>query len=110
MSRGSPSIVIPLRPSRALSVVDATLRQDRRLLQSGKCSKRGAKPFRRHSKRPMTDISLLFEPPFARVVLNRPERHNAISRAMWRALPTIRGAIEARQDALVVLIEGPGEH
>jgi len=58
----------------------------------------------------MTDISLLFEPPFARVVLNRPERRNAISRAMWRALPAIRTAIEARQDALVVLVEGRGGH
>jgi len=59
---------------------------------------------------PMTDISLLFEPPFARVVLNRPDRRNAITRAMWRALPTIRAAIEARQDALVVLVEGRGGH
>ncbi len=58
----------------------------------------------------MTDISLSFEPPFARVVLNRPERRNAISRAMWRALPAIRTAIEARRDALVVLIEGEGGH
>jgi enoyl-CoA hydratase/carnithine racemase len=58
----------------------------------------------------MTDISLLFESPFARIVLNRPERRNAISRAMWRALPAIRTAIEARQDALVVLVEGEGGH
>jgi len=58
----------------------------------------------------MTDISLQFEPPLARVVLNRPDRRNAISRAMWRALPAIRAAIEARQDALVVLVEGEGGH
>ena len=58
----------------------------------------------------MTDISLLFEPPFARIVLNRPERRNAISRAMWRALPAVRVAIEARQDALVVLVEGRDGH
>jgi enoyl-CoA hydratase/carnithine racemase len=58
----------------------------------------------------MTDISLKFEPPFARVVLNRPDRRNAISRAMWRALPAIRAAIEARTDALVVLVEGEGGH
>ena len=61
-------------------------------------------------KGPMADISLLFEPPFARIVLNRPERRNAISRAMWRALPAIRAAIEARMDALVVLVEGEGGH
>src|SRR5271165_3421141 len=58
----------------------------------------------------MTDIALHFEPPFARIVLNRPERRNAISRAMWRALPAIRAAIEARADALVVLVEGEGGH
>jgi enoyl-CoA hydratase/carnithine racemase len=58
----------------------------------------------------MTDISLRFEPPFAHVVLNRPERRNAITRAMWRALPAIRAAIEAREDLLVTLIEGEGGH
>jgi enoyl-CoA hydratase/carnithine racemase len=59
---------------------------------------------------PMTEISLRFEPPFARIVLNRPERRNAISRAMWRALPAIRAAIEAREDLLVALVEGEGAH
>jgi enoyl-CoA hydratase/carnithine racemase len=58
----------------------------------------------------MTDISVRFEPPFARIVLNRPDRRNAITRAMWRALPAIRAAIEAREDALVTLVEGAGEH
>jgi enoyl-CoA hydratase/carnithine racemase len=58
----------------------------------------------------MTDISLRFEPPFARIVLNRPERRNAITRAMWRALPAIRAAIEAREDMLVALVEGEGAH
>jgi enoyl-CoA hydratase/carnithine racemase len=58
----------------------------------------------------MTDIALHFEPPFARIVLNRPERRNAISRAMWRALPAIRTAIESREDVLVALVEGAGGH
>jgi len=58
----------------------------------------------------MTDILLQFEPPFARVVLNRPERRNAITRAMWRALPAIRTAVEARPDVLAVLVEGAGRH
>ena len=58
----------------------------------------------------MTEISLRFEPPFARIVLNRPERRNAITRAMWRALPAIRAAIEAREDLLVALVEGEGAH
>jgi enoyl-CoA hydratase/carnithine racemase len=58
----------------------------------------------------MTEISLRFEPPFARIILNRPDRRNAISRAMWRALPAIRAAIEAREDMLVTLVEGEGAH
>src|SRR5580692_8069805 len=58
----------------------------------------------------MTEISLRFESPFARIVLNRPERRNAITRAMWRALPAIRAAIEAREDLLVTLVEGEGAH
>jgi enoyl-CoA hydratase/carnithine racemase len=58
----------------------------------------------------MTDISLRFEPPIAHIVLNRPERRNAISRAMWRALPAVRAAIEAREDILVALVEGEGGH
>jgi enoyl-CoA hydratase/carnithine racemase len=58
----------------------------------------------------MTDISLRFEPPFARIVLNRPERRNAITRAMWRALPVICAAVETREDILVALVEGEGGH
>jgi enoyl-CoA hydratase/carnithine racemase len=58
----------------------------------------------------MTDIFLRFEPPFARIVLSRPERRNAITRDMWRALPAIRAAIEAREDLLVTLVEGAGAH
>jgi enoyl-CoA hydratase/carnithine racemase len=58
----------------------------------------------------MTDISLRFEPPFARIVLSRPDRRNAITHAMWRALPAIRAAIEAREDLLVTLVEGEGAH
>jgi enoyl-CoA hydratase/carnithine racemase len=58
----------------------------------------------------MTEISVRFEPPFARIVLSRPERRNAMTRAMWRALPAIRAAIEAREDLLVTLVEGHGAH
>ncbi len=79
------------------------------MLQSGKCFKRRAR-LRSADKTAMTDIALHFETPFARIVLNRPERRNAISRAMWRALPAIRTAIEAREDILVVLVEGAGGH
>jgi enoyl-CoA hydratase/carnithine racemase len=68
------------------------------------------RPIRRAPEGLMTEISLLFEPPFARIILNRPERRNAITRAMWRALPAIRAGIEAREDLLVALVEGEGAH
>ncbi len=58
----------------------------------------------------MSDIDLTYEAPLARVRLNSPERRNAISRAMWRALPGVCAALEARADALVVVVEGAGGH
>ena len=67
-------------------------------------------PFWFASEGLMTEISLRFEPPFARIILNRPERRNALTRAMWRALPVIRAAIEAREDMAVALVEGEGAH
>ena len=51
-----------------------------------------------------------FEPPLARIRLDRPERRNAMSLAMWRALPRIRAEIEARDDVRVVIVEGAGGH
>ena len=56
----------------------------RQMLQKG-----SSKSFPASEKPQRPDISLQFEPPFARIVLNRPERRNAISRAMWRALVAI---------------------
>src|SRR6516162_7453097 len=100
---------MPLGPPYGTGIRKTTVRHASRLLQSGNCSKE-RRPRSRVPPAAMTDIDLRFEPPFARIVLNRPERRNAISRAMWRALPAIRTAIEARQDALVVLVEGEGAH
>jgi enoyl-CoA hydratase/carnithine racemase len=58
----------------------------------------------------MNDISLVMAPPFARIRLDRPARRNAMSRAMWRALPELCARIGAASDALVVVIEGSGGH
>jgi len=58
----------------------------------------------------MSDIELIFEAPLARIRLNSPSRRNAVSRAMWRALLGICAAIEARSDALVVVVDGAGGH
>ena len=58
----------------------------------------------------MSDIDVIFSGALARIRLNSPARRNAISRAMWLALPEICAAIEARADALVVVVEGAGGH
>ncbi len=58
----------------------------------------------------MNDISLILEPPVARIRLRRPERRNAMTRAMWRALPDLCSQIGATSEALVVILEGAGGH
>ena len=58
----------------------------------------------------MPDIEIAFEPPLARVRLNRPERRNAMNGAMWRALADIAAELEARSDIKVVLMGGAGGH
>lgn len=56
----------------------------------------------------MEEISLTIEGPLARIRLNRPTRRNAMSRAMWRALPELCWRIEASREALAVIVEGAG--
>jgi enoyl-CoA hydratase/carnithine racemase len=58
----------------------------------------------------MNEISLILEPPIARIRLHRPDRRNAMSRAMWRALPGLCAEIAATSEALVVIVEGSGGH
>jgi len=57
----------------------------------------------------MDPIILTLEPPFARLRFNRPERRNAMSRAMWLAMPKLCREIEASA-ALVVIVDGAGGH
>jgi enoyl-CoA hydratase/carnithine racemase len=58
----------------------------------------------------MDDIALTIAPPFARIRLQRPDRRNAMSRAMWGALPDLCARIVAASEALVVILEGAGGH
>ncbi|HEV3043426.1 MAG TPA: enoyl-CoA hydratase-related protein [Roseiarcus sp.] len=58
----------------------------------------------------MEEISLSIEAPLARLRLNRPARRNVVSQAMWRALPELCWRIEAANEALVVIVEGVGDH
>jgi enoyl-CoA hydratase/carnithine racemase len=58
----------------------------------------------------MSDLSLTFSGPVARLTLNRPERRNAMTGAMWRGLADVCAEIEARADVAVVIVEGAGGH
>ena len=58
----------------------------------------------------MSEIELIIDAPLARIRLNSPARRNAASRAMWGALPGVCARIEARSEALVVVVDGAGGH
>ena len=58
----------------------------------------------------MQELTVEFEPPLARIRLDVPERRNAMSLKMWRAIPALCAEVEARADAKVVVLEGAGGH
>ena len=58
----------------------------------------------------MSDLSLILDPPLARIVLNRPERRNAVSQTMWRDLRDVCWKIENCADVGAVIVEGSGGH
>lgn len=56
----------------------------------------------------MTDIRWVREGRLARLRLQRRARHNAISAAMWRALPALCREIDADPEVAAVIVEGEG--
>ncbi|MDE3174561.1 MAG: enoyl-CoA hydratase/isomerase family protein [Pseudomonadota bacterium] len=58
----------------------------------------------------MSVLRLVVEAPLARLVLDRPERRNAMSAAMWRGLGDLCGEIESRSEIEAVIVEGVGGH
>ncbi|MBA4791068.1 MAG: enoyl-CoA hydratase/isomerase family protein [Rhizobiales bacterium] len=54
------------------------------------------------------DVSVTIEGGIARLVLSNPERRNAISSAMWRALSAFAADAARRGDVRVALIRGEG--
>ena len=58
----------------------------------------------------MGDLKLIFDGALACIRFNASARRNALNRATWRALPDTCAAIEARAEALVVIVEGAGGH
>ena len=56
----------------------------------------------------MTDIQTEIRPPLAWVILNRPERRNAVTAQMWAALPGIAAQLAADPAIRVALVRGAG--
>lgn len=54
-------------------------------------------------------IRVEVDAPVGRILVDHPERRNAVSLAMWRAIPEAVAALEARDDVRVILIAGAGE-
>ncbi len=50
------------------------------------------------------------EGAIGRLILDRPEKRNAISRAMWRAIPEAVARLEADPAVRVILLQGAGDH
>lgn len=53
-------------------------------------------------------VKLEYAPPVAELVLARPERRNALSIAMWDAIPTLVDAANADERVKVILLHGGG--
>ena len=56
----------------------------------------------------MSELLTDIHPPVARVTLNRPERRNAISSAMWQELGVIAARLAADASVKVILLTGAG--
>jgi len=57
----------------------------------------------------MDELLVRCDGPIATVTLNRPEKRNAITVAMWDALPRVLAPLEADPGVRVVLVRGAGE-
>lgn len=55
-------------------------------------------------------ISVTVRDGIGRLVLDRPEKRNALSRAMWRAIPAAVARLEADSSVRVLVLEGAGAH
>lgn len=58
----------------------------------------------------MNEIVLDIDPPFAVVTLNRPERRNAMSLAMWQRLGEVFTGLKERIDVRVIILTGADGH
>ncbi len=58
----------------------------------------------------MTHIRTMAEGGIGRLILDRPEKRNAISRAMWQAIPGAVLRLGSDPSVRVVIVEGEGSH
>lgn len=57
----------------------------------------------------MDDLRIVRDGPIATLVLNRPEKHNAITIAMWRTIPGALRGLEHDPSVRVLVVRGAGE-
>ncbi len=57
----------------------------------------------------MDELQVSRDGAIAKLVLNRPAKHNAITLAMWRALPQVLADLEADGRVRVVVVRGAGD-
>jgi len=57
----------------------------------------------------MSDLLTDIHPPIARVVINRPDKRNAISSAMWQELEALATRLADEASVKVVMLRGAGE-
>jgi len=57
----------------------------------------------------MDALRVMRDGPVATLILNRPEKHNAVTIAMWEALPAYLRDTEADPDLRVLILRGAGE-
>ncbi len=57
----------------------------------------------------MSDLKLETAAPLAWLILNRPERRNAVTSAMWQGVPDMAQIIEADDELRVALLRGAGQ-
>src|SRR5215469_16505364 len=57
----------------------------------------------------MDDLPVLRDGAVATITLNRPEKHNAITVAMWDALPGVLAPLAADTAVRCVVVRGAGE-
>jgi len=55
-------------------------------------------------------IRVAAEGAIGRVILDRQEKRNAISRAMWQAIPQAVSRLESDASVRVIVLQGAGEH